>query len=221
MATITEPKADWTARDVLARFGPIPIRRICTDPAPGTAREGDVIAFQEREGRLFELVDGVLVEKTVGSKESLLACLISTFLNNFVLPRKLGYVLGADGMIRLNPDMIRIPDVCFLARGQFSDGKFPEDNVCPVVPLLAVEVLSESNTRKEMADKLADYFEAGVRLVWYVDRRKMTVRVFTGPDRSRLLRSNQTLDGGDVLPGFELALRDLFDDPGAEGAGPN
>jgi Uma2 family endonuclease len=73
-----------------------------------------------------------------------------------------------------------------------------------------VEVLSEGNTSKEMARKLDEYFTAGVRVVWYVDLKKRTVRVYTSRDRSVLLHEKDTLDGGDVLPGFTLSIREWF-----------
>ena len=78
------------------------------------------------------------------------------------------------------------------------------------MPDLVVEVLSKGNTPKEMARKLEEYFRAGVRLVWYVNPKKRTVRVYTAPDRSVLLREDDTLDGGDVLPGFVLSIRKWF-----------
>jgi Uma2 family endonuclease len=77
-------------------------------------------------------------------------------------------------------------------------------------PDLAVEVLSKSNTEKEMKRKLREYFEAGTRLVWLVDPKARTVRVYTSPRKFKLLTEDQTLDGGEVLPGFELSLRKLF-----------
>jgi Uma2 family endonuclease len=73
-----------------------------------------------------------------------------------------------------------------------------------------VEVLSKGNTPTEMQRKLKDYFLAGVRLVWFVDPKRRTVEVFTAPDQSRVLREDQTLDGGDVLPGLALPLRQVF-----------
>jgi Uma2 family endonuclease len=79
-------------------------------------------------------------------------------------------------------------------------------------------VLSKGNTRKEMARKLDEYFRVGARLVWYVDPQKRTVRVYTARDRSVLLHEDQTLDGGDVLPGFSLSIRDWFAE--AERTGP-
>lgn len=138
-----------TVADLVELFGPIPAWRIRNQPAPGTATEQDVIDIEAREDRLCELVEGVLVEKTVGYD---------------------------------------------------------------LVPDLAVEVLSEGNTPKEMSRKLDEYFGAGVRLVWSVDHRKRTVDVFTQKDACVTLEERQSLTGGDVLPGFKLPLKKLFAD---------
>jgi Uma2 family endonuclease len=78
------------------------------------------------------------------------------------------------------------------------------------VPDLVVEVLSQGNTPKEMARKLDEYFGADVRLVWHVNPKKRTVRVYTEREQSTLLRGDETLDGGDVLPGFALSIREWF-----------
>ncbi len=218
MARTTIPeRTEWTVADLERRFGPIPFRRIRSEPAPGTATEEDVVAIRDREKRPYELVDGVLVEKVTSVHASFLATVIATFLNNHVLPRKLGLVLGADGMYRLSPGLIRIPDVSFASVDRLPGRTFPHVAVCNFVPDLAVEVLSPGNTKKEMDRKLEEYGNAGVRLVWYVDPKKRTVRVYTGVEQSHLLRENQTLDGGAVLPGFTLPLRELFADP-LEGA---
>lgn len=75
---------------------------------------------------------------------------------------------------------------------------------------LAVEVISEANTKKEMERKLREYFTAGVRLVWLIYPKTRTVEVYTSATECRRVRHDQTLDGGDVLPGFELPLRKLF-----------
>jgi Uma2 family endonuclease len=214
MATdATTTGVGWTVEDLYRRFGPMPLDRIRQDPAPGTATEEDVVRIRERERLLYELVDGILVRKTMGAYESLIAGLIITALNNFARPRNLGVVLSTDGMIRLNPDLVRIPDASFISAGRLPNRRFPRDKVCPIIPDLAVEVLSEGNTKKEMDEKLADYFEAGVRLVWFVDPKKKTARIFTAPDRSRTLRESQSLDGGEILPGLAPSLRELFGEP--------
>ena len=70
--------------------------------------------------------------------------------------------------------------------------------------------LSKSNTKSEMARKLGEYFQAGVRLVWLVNPKTQTVHVYTAVDQLVPLKGDQALDGGDVLPGFSLPLFELF-----------
>ena len=79
-----------------------------------------------------------------------------------------------------------------------------------LAPDLTVEVLSVSNTGAEMKKKREDYFAVGVRLAWEVDPDTRTVNVYTSPDQVTVLHASDTLDGGAVLPGFTLPLRDLF-----------
>jgi Uma2 family endonuclease len=75
---------------------------------------------------------------------------------------------------------------------------------------LAVEVLSRKNTAREMERKRGEYFTAGVKLVWVVNPNRRTVTVFTSPGESREYAQSDTLDGGQVLPGFSLSLQTLF-----------
>jgi Uma2 family endonuclease len=206
---ISSPKIP-TVADLLDRLGGIPADRVRYYPAPGTATEQDVIDIEARENRLCELVEGVLVEKPMSYNESFLACLIVTMLNNFVLPRKLGIVTGADGMIRLFPGLVRIPDVAFVSRQHLPNGRLPKEAIPSLVPDLAVEVLSESNTTKEMKRKRGEYFKAGVRLVWIIDPEARTAAVYTKPHRPTVLDESQSLDGGAVLPGFVFELKTLF-----------
>jgi Uma2 family endonuclease len=199
-----------TIGDLLIRLGNIPPARVRLHPTPGTATEKDVIDVLDRENRPCELVEGTLVEKTMGYEESEVAGLILTFLNYFVLPRKLGIVTGEAGTIRLFPGLVRIPDVAFASWSCFPDRKRPKPPIPQIAPDLVVEVLSKSNTKAEIARKLGEYFGVGVRLVWLVDIRKATVRVHTSVDQSVLIRKGETLDGGAVLPGFTLPLDVLF-----------
>ena len=217
MATIafSPPSASgWTAADLVERFGPIPLWRVRHDPAPGAATEQDVLDIHAREKRLFELVDGVLLEKAVGVQESVLAVAIAHWLKSYLQTAGLGVVLGADGMARLAPGLVRIPDVSFVAWERFPGRRVPKQAFLTSGPDLAVEVLSPGNTAREMSRKLADYFAAGVRLVWYVDPAKRTVEVFHAADRSVVLGEGGALDGGDVLPGFTLPVARLFGELG-------
>jgi Uma2 family endonuclease len=201
---------DWTVADLLAHFGPIAHRRIRQDPPPGRATEQDVLDIHDREKRLYELVDGVLVEKAMGIQESFLAVLLARLLGDFVDRHDLGFVLGADGMARLAPGLVRIPDVSFVSWRRVPNRRIPRVAMLGFAPDLAVEVLSPSNTPQEMTRKLHDYFGAGVRQVWYVDPVNRTVQVFTAGDQSTLVPEGHHLTGDPVLPGFVLSLHDLF-----------
>lgn len=204
--------APLTVADLFELFGAIPAWRIRTDPAPGTATEQDVIDIEDRESRLYELVEGVLVEKTVGYEESCLTVELIRILGNFVKRHRLGKLSGPDGMMRLFPGLVRIPDIAFAAWSKFPGRKYTGKPLPDLVPDLAVEVLSKGNTPKEMSRKLDDYFSAGARLVWFVEPRKRSVQVFTERESRTVLGERHTLTGGDVLPGFKLPLKKLFAD---------
>jgi Uma2 family endonuclease len=199
-----------TLADLLQGLGGVSASRVRLRPFPGTATERDVIAIHDRENRLCELVDGTLVEKIMGFDESRFAILLGAYLVKYLDRHDLGTVVGADGMMNLFPGLVRIPDVAFISWKRYPKRKRRRGEIPLVVPDLIVEVLSAGNTPKEMARKLDEYFQAGVRLVWYVDPKKRTVRVYTARDESVLLRENQSVDGGDVLPGFILSIHEWF-----------
>ena len=225
MATVSSPRRPpppapsaepaETVADLLRRLGNIPARRVRLHPTPGTATERDLIAANEDKFRtaLYELVDGTLVEKPMGLEESGIAALLIMFLNSFVHPRRLGLVTAPHGPFRIESGSIRLPDISFFARASQPGGKDPKGPIAPVAPALAVEVLSKSNTKAEIARKLDEYFASGTRLAWIVDPKKQSVRVHTSPTVSTLLKGDAVLDGGDVLPGFQLPLTDLFPEP--------
>jgi Uma2 family endonuclease len=202
--------ANWTVADLQSHLGGIPVERVRLHPPPGSATKKDVQEILVHSNRICELIDGVLVEKTVGYKESLLAAALGLALGQFVREHKLGKVLGADGALEILADQVRAAAVCFISRGRFPDGKLPEEAIPPLVPDLAVEVLSKGNTKAEMDRKLRDYFTAGVRLVWYIDPRTRTAKAYTVEDQCAEFDENGSLSGGDVLPGFQLSLRELF-----------
>lgn len=201
--------ATRTVADLLDELGGISPSRVLLRPFPGQATEADVLEVSHRGKKLCELIDGVLVEKAMGFVESALAGLILSLLRAFVDPPNLGIVTGADGVVRLFPGLVRIPDVAFTSWDRIPGRRYPEAPIPDLVPDLAIEVLSESNTPAEMERKLGDYFRAGVRLVWMVAPKTRTVRVCT-PEGEAMRDASQTLDGGDVLPGFVLDLASLF-----------
>jgi Uma2 family endonuclease len=203
----TIPVSAPLTADLLRRLGDVPPERVRLHPSPGTATEKDLAKLDKP---LCELVDGVLVEKPMGYVESLLAMLLGHFLWDHVRKKDLGIVLGADGAVRMMPGLVRVPDLSFVSWKRLPGRVLPTEPIPGLVPDLAVEVLSESNTPAEMKRKLGEYFQAGVRLVWYVDPKARTVRVYHAPERSTLIPENGTLKGAKVLPGFALPLTELF-----------
>jgi Uma2 family endonuclease len=136
---LSEPATVDTFAELWERLGKVPLDRILMHPAPGTATPADVLRLADAaEKRLCELVDGVLVAKTMGQRESRLALRLGQLMMNYL-------------------------------------------------------------------------FAAGVELVWYIDPAKRTVRVYTSVDSCTVLRNGDTLDGGEVLPGFHISIREMFE----------
>jgi Uma2 family endonuclease len=199
-----------TLADLLDHLGGIAPERVRLSPAPGTATEEDVLHVHDHAGRLCELVDGVLVEKAMGFRESFLAAALIIILGNFVRPRNLGLVTAPDGMMCLAAGLVRIPDVAFISCDRLPNRRVPTAPIHALAPNLAVEVLSVGNTAREMARKCREYFAAGVQLVWLVDPETRTIVVHTAPEDSTTLHAEGTLEGGMVLPGFALSVQGFF-----------
>lgn len=200
-----------TVGQLLRRLGDISPERIRLHPAPGTATVKDVIiALESQNKRLFELADGVLVEKDMALRESVYAERISHRINDFLDEHDLGFTAGADGAMEILPGLVRIPDVSFIAWEDLEGDDIPDAPVPELVPRLAVEVISKGNTPLEMERKLRDYFEAGVRLVWLVYPKTQTAESYTSPTSFKRIGKNQSLVGGVVLPGFKLPLPEIF-----------
>ncbi|MGV3723782.1 MAG: Uma2 family endonuclease [Actinomycetota bacterium] len=209
-ATALAPATNGTLADLLEEIGSIPLERVARYPAPGTATETDLLSrLEERRGQ-YELVDGVLVEKAMGYYESLVASLVNHLIHAYLEHHPLGAVSAADGTVRLAPKTVRIPDVGFYSWDRFPGRKAPRQPIPDLTPDLAVEVLSAGNTPAEMRRKLHDYFQAGTRLVWLIDPKTATARMFTSPTDVIAIDADGELDGGVVLPGFRLSLRELF-----------
>jgi Uma2 family endonuclease len=200
----------------LQELGGIVADRVRSTPAPGTANVEDLVYANDHSKPLCELIDNTLVEKAVGFEASVVAATMIRILGDFVARRRLGIVAGADGMFRLLASSVRAPDVAFLSRSRFPDGRFPQEAYPALAPDLAIEVLSPGNTKAEMMRKRIEYFHSGVRLVWIVDCRSRSVAVYTTPVGVTVLDEEATITGGDVLPGFESVVADFFSDLDAD-----
>jgi Uma2 family endonuclease len=200
-----------TVADLLKRLGGIPANRVRWQPFPGTATEKDLIAIVDGpENRLCELVDGTLVEKALGFFEERLGFVLGYFFETYLEERDLGFCVGSQALMRIIPGRVRLPDVSFISWGKVPHHEVPTAPIAKLAPDLAVEVLSKGNTPREMKLKREEYFKGGTLLVWEINPKKQSARVYTSPTRFQEIGPDGALDGGDVLPGFVLPLKRLF-----------
>ena len=197
----------------LASLGGVPLHRVIFDPPPGTVTAAYYEAVDGRvDGVLVELVNKTLVEKTMGADESRIGSNVLGFIWNHVRHAKLGFVMMADGMVRMAGGNRRMPDVAVYLKTDYPGGRRPKEKVSSLPPRLAVEVLSEDNTAAEIDMKLTEYFAAGCRLAYVIDPATRTARRHTAAREFAEIPADGELDGGDVLPGFAVALAELFDE---------
>lgn len=199
-----------TLADLLHDLGDIPAERVLLTPPPGTATEKDVLEADAKFDRLCELVDGTLVEKAMGFRESREAGVLFSILDTHTEKTDEGIVNGESGTMRIMPNLVRIPDVSFVAWDRLPNRELPKEPIPDLVPNLAVECLSESNTPKEMERKLGEYFKAGVEQVWFVDGEARTFEIFTGPTTSQVFSGKQTIKTGKLFPGLKLSVEAFF-----------
>ncbi len=209
---LLSPTVERTVADLVADLGDIPLERIRLHPPIGTATEEDLIQNNDvlRKVRC-ELIDGILVEKaTVSYLENRLAAVLTCYLHLFLTQSRLGAVFTEGALYKLIDGNFRLPDVTVCLKDKYPKGKVDRIPYADFAPDLAVEVLSKSNTPREIDRKLRELFEAGTHLIWVVDPAKRTVAVYTSPDHVVLLVEQDTLTGGDLLPGFELCIAEWF-----------
>jgi Uma2 family endonuclease len=164
------------------------------------------VLLPENAERSFELIGGEIVEVVSNGTSSALGSRMNIFLGGFVLQNHHGFTTGADGGYCIGDERY-IPDCAFVSRKRQAKPTSEAYNAIP--PDLAVEVLSPSNTPDEMTIKVDNYLRTGV-VVWVVnpDAQRVTVHRPDAPPKTYSI--NDTLDGGAVLPGFTLPVRDIF-----------
>jgi Uma2 family endonuclease len=164
----------------------------------------------------YELIRGRLITMSPsGSEHGVVAMRLSLILGPFVAARNLGVLFGAETGFRLerSPDTVRAPDVAFISHARISPGGIPQ-GYWTGPPELAVEVVSPNDTPREVSEKAADWIRFGARAVWVVDPDSKTVTVYAADGSVKTLVQGETLDGGDVLPGFRCDVSDIFRIPG-------
>lgn len=165
----------------------------------------------DENGYKYELVRGIPVRMTPpGGWHGETSGELHWHVRNYLTQNPIGRVY-VETTFRLaqHPDIVRAPDVAFVHADRLPPREAREKYL-PLAPDLAVEVLSPWDRAGEVLEKVLEYLSAGTRLVWVVAPRRRTVTVHY-PDRTaRILTEGDELDGGDVLPGFKVAVAELF-----------
>lgn len=182
-----------------------------------TARQrSDLLSLYEFEHRSSgddyreELVRGVLVrEPPPASRHGWLQSRISSLLAEHAGRNDLGLVLVETGFILADdPATVRAPDVSFVARDRAAG--YPSDRYGRTPPDLAVEIVSPSDRASAILEKVFDYLDAGVRMVWVVDPASRSVSVYRSRSDIRILRVGDVLEGGEVVVGLSIEMARLF-----------
>ncbi len=170
------------------------------------------------DGKNFELVNGLLVEKNRGWEASYVAGQLYALFAMFLRKRSLGWIVGEGASYQCFPQdttMVRKPDMSFISFERMPKTTPPPLGHCTIAPDLVVEVVSPRNTYSEIDEKVQDYLRAGVRLVWVINPETQTAHIYRlHESTARLLRGDDPLDGEEVVPGFSCRLSELFQPPG-------
>jgi len=162
------------------------------------------------DGYKAELVNGEVKMSPAGLRHERIGVKLIARLERFLEQHPLGHVYGSSAGYTLPSGDVRSPDISFVPLSRLPGGRDPDD-YADFPPDLAVEILSPHDRARELNDKVAEYFEFGVRLMWIIDPKRQTVTVYRSWADAHTLRPDETLDGGDVLPGFACRVGEIFD----------
>ena len=163
--------------------------------------------------KFYEVVDGQIVENPpMGARESILASFLLALMGPFARSNRLGRVVTETlFLIDRARKLKRRPDVAFVSAKRWSlKREVPDTESWDVVPDLAVEVISKTNSANAVARKIEEYFQAGVSLVWVIYPATSKIYVYDSPTSVRILQLGDELDGEGVIPGFRVPLSTLF-----------
>jgi Uma2 family endonuclease len=172
----------------------------------------EYLSLPEDPGTRYELVRGELVDVGFATAaHGWIVRLIFRLLDDFVEQEGLGQVFsdGVGFLVARDPDTVRGPDVSFVSAARVAATGIPVGN-WPFAPDLAIEVVSPGDRRNKVLEKVTEYLSGGSRLVWVVWPTTRSVTVYSSDGLVRTLGPDDELDGGDVLPGFQVRVADLF-----------
>ncbi len=164
------------------------------------------------DGYRHELVRGELRRSDLnGAEHGRVALIVGISLDAYVRAHRLGFVYaaGTGFQLAVDPDTVRAPDAAFV-RKERADETGDVKGYLPGAPDLAVEVVSPGDSYSEVEEKVLDWLAGGARMVLVVDPRRRTVAVYHSREEIRVLGEEEVLDGGDVVPGWRVPVRELF-----------
>jgi Uma2 family endonuclease len=164
------------------------------------------------DGFRYELVRGELRRMTpAGNVHGRVAMNVAWPLAQYVKAHDLGTVYAAETgfLLARDPDTVRAPDAAFVSRARL-EAVGEVEGYWPGAPDLAVEVISPDDSHVEVEEKVFDWLEAGTKVVLAINPRRRSVTLYRSQSDVTILTGTDVLDGGDVVPGFQLALREIF-----------
>ena len=178
--------------------------------APTTEKLMTPDEFMRLKIERAELVGGKVKElmPTMFSHDRLVAIIVIV-LDAFVKRNRLG-IIAAGGSFRTGENQVRVPDVSFISTEDLEGEDL--DSYIRKSPTLAVEIISKNDTYGDVDDKADEFLAAGSQAVWIVNPRRRTVAVHTPDETPKIYQMGDTISGGEVLPGLELPIADIFED---------
>ena len=173
----------------------------------------DEFLLMPDDGLRHELIRGEVTTMSLpGGRHGEITLEIARRIANHAKPNKLGKTYAAETgfVIERGPDTVRGPDVGFVRRERLSQITKP-DKYVPFAPDLAVEVLSPNDRPAEVREKVDSWLAAGTLVVWVVDPAKRILTLHSRSSADRTLTSEETVDGGEILPGFSCKVGDFFE----------
>jgi Uma2 family endonuclease len=165
-----------------------------------------------KDGRKREIIDGELIVSPATPFHGAVILRIASRMVIFATDRGLGEVFDGQSGCRMLSGDLPCPDISFVSKKRWDAYRASGETFFQGAPDIAVEVVSPHDRVGELKSKIAQFFENGTRLAWLVDPEERTVLIYHGPSADRLLGAADSLSGEDVLPGFTLALKNVFID---------
>lgn len=182
--------------------------------SPAALTPEEVERACERDGKLYELIDGELKEKHVGFEALFIAARLSASLNAHFYPTVGAAAVEVMVYCFARPNRGRKPDVVYVRLDRLPNRAIPRGDI-RLAPDLVVEVVSPGNSAVEVMEKIDEYLDAGVPLVWIVNPEARTIRVYRADGTTRLFRAADTIENEPGLPGFRIVVGDVFPSPTA------